>query len=254
MQRRSCHFLAARPIASLGPTGIGKSRLLAEFHRQLARGRVTWVEGRCVSYGTAIPYWLLLDLLRSNCGIVETDTPEAIIEKVRSGLQEVGMDPEQDSPVLLHLLGVREIDGSPALSNPEAVKAKAFEVFRQLSIKGSRSRPLVLVLEDLHWVDKISEEFLGFLAENAPDARILMLATYRPGIPSPVDRQVLCRADATATVIARRQPSNGSLGAQRRAPRRPGEPRKSSPRPTATRFSSSSWRCMRAKQRIFART
>jgi predicted ATPase len=119
--------------------------------------------------------------LRSNCGIDEADAPEAIIEKVRSGLQEVGMDPEQDSPVLLNLLGVREVGGSPALSNPEAVKAKAFEVFRQIVVEGSRLLPVVLVLEDHHWIDQVSEEFLGFLAESAPDARILMLATYRPG-------------------------------------------------------------------------
>src|SRR5207237_9470871 len=118
-----------------GEPGIGKSRLLAAFHRQLTQGRGTWVEGRCVSYGTAIPYWLLLDLLRSNCGIVETDAPDAIIEKVRSGLQEVGMDPEQDCPVLLHLLGVEDIGGSPALSNPAALKAKAFEIFRQITVK-----------------------------------------------------------------------------------------------------------------------
>jgi len=179
----------SQAVGVVGEPGIGKSRLLAEFHRQLTQGRITWVEGRCVSYGTAIPYCLLLDLLRSNCGIVETHTPEAIIERVRSSLQKVGMDPERDSPVLLHLLGVVDIDASPALSNPEAVKAKAFEIFRQISVKGSRSRPLVLVLEDLHWVDRISEEFLGFLAENAPDARILMLATYRPGYRPPwIDR------------------------------------------------------------------
>jgi tetratricopeptide (TPR) repeat protein len=175
----------SQAIGVVGEPGIGKSRLLVEFHRQLSPRRVTWVEGRCVSYGTAIPYWLLLDLLRSNCGIVETDTPDAIIDKVRSALQEVGMDPEQDSPVLLQLLGVDDIGGSPALANPEAVKAKAFEVFRQLSVNGSRQRPLVLALDDLHWVDKMSEEFLGLLGENAPDARILMLATYRPGYRPP---------------------------------------------------------------------
>jgi class 3 adenylate cyclase/tetratricopeptide (TPR) repeat protein len=175
----------AQAVGIVGEPGIGKSRLVAEFHRQLARGRVTWVEGRCVSYGTAIPYWLLLDLLRSNCGIVETDTPEAIIEKVRAGLQEVGMEPERDSPVLLHLLGVKEVGDSPALSNPEAVKAKAFEIFHQLSVKGSRLRPLVLALDDLHWIDKTSEEFLGLLGENAPDSRILLLATYRPGYRPP---------------------------------------------------------------------
>ena len=122
-------------VGIVGEPGIGKSRLLSEFRRQLASERVTWIEGRCVSYGTAIPYLLMLDLLRSNCGIVETDTPESMIEKVRSGLERVGMDPDQDSPVLLHLLGVKDAGAAPALSNPEAVKAKTFEIFRQVSIK-----------------------------------------------------------------------------------------------------------------------
>jgi class 3 adenylate cyclase/tetratricopeptide (TPR) repeat protein len=175
----------SQTLGIVGEPGIGKSRLLAEFRRELADGRVTWVEGRCVSYGTAIPYWLVLDLLRSHCGIIETDTPEAITRKVRSALEEVGMDPDEDSPVLLHLLGIKDAGSVPALSNPEAVKAKTFEVFRQLWINGSRRRPLVLVLEDLHWINKTSEELLGFVAQNIPGARILMLATYRPGYRPP---------------------------------------------------------------------
>jgi class 3 adenylate cyclase/tetratricopeptide (TPR) repeat protein len=169
----------------IGEPGIGKSRLLSEFRRQLAGERVTWIEGRCVSYGTAIPYLLMLDLLRSNCGVLETDTPEAMIAKVRSGLERVGIDPDQDSPVLLHVLGIKDTDSAPALANPEAVKAKTFEVFRQVTIKLSLERPLVLVLEDLHWVDKISEEFLWFLAENIGGTRVLMLATYRLGYRPP---------------------------------------------------------------------
>jgi len=128
---------------------------------------------------------LALDLLRSNWGIGEADTPDAVTDKVRLGLQAVGLDPDQDSPVLLHLLDIKNGDGSPALSNPQTVKEKAFEILRQLSIKVSHARPLVLVLEDLHWVDKVSEEFLGVLAENVRDARILLLATYRPGYRAP---------------------------------------------------------------------
>ena len=169
----------------IGEPGLGKSRLLSEFRRQLASERVTWIEGRCVSYGAAIPYLLMLDLLRSNCAILETDTPELIIGKVRSGMERVGMDPDQDSPVLLHLLGVKDAGAAPTLANPEAVKAKTFETFRQVTIKLSLERPLVLVLEDLHWVDKISEEFLGFLAENTGAVRVLMLATHRPGYRPP---------------------------------------------------------------------
>jgi class 3 adenylate cyclase/tetratricopeptide (TPR) repeat protein len=172
-------------IGVVGEPGIGKSRLLAEFHRQLAPESVTWVEGRCLSYGTSIPYLLVIDLLRGYCGIVETDTPDAIVEKVRSSLFELGLDPDQDGPVLLHLLGVKDIAGSPAPANPEAVRAKIFEVFRRLSIRGSRRRPLILVLEDLHWVDKVSEELLGLLTEDVSGASIFVLAAYRPGYRPP---------------------------------------------------------------------
>jgi class 3 adenylate cyclase/tetratricopeptide (TPR) repeat protein len=172
-------------VGLVGEPGIGKSRLLAEFRRQVTDGRVTWVEGRCLSYGTAIPYLLVLDLLRSNCGILETDTSDIVAERVRAGLREVGMDPDEDGLVLFHLLGIKEVTASPALSNPEAVKSKAFETLRLLTVKGSQERPLILVLEDLHWVDKISEEFLEFLAENIRDVRVLLLATYRPGYRPP---------------------------------------------------------------------
>jgi len=172
-------------VGVVGEPGIGKSRLLAEFRRQLGAERATWLEGRCLSYGTAIPYLLLLDILRGNCGIVESDSREAIAEKVSSGLLQVGIDPEQDGPVLFHLLGIEDRSGSPLLSNPEAVKATTFEVLRKLTIKLTLERPLILVLEDLHWIDKISEEFLGFLAENIPNARVLMLASYRPGYRPP---------------------------------------------------------------------
>jgi class 3 adenylate cyclase/tetratricopeptide (TPR) repeat protein len=173
-------------IAGLvGEPGIGKSRLISEFRRDLADGRVSWVESRCVSYATGIPYWLVLDLLRNNCAIVETDTPEIIIEKVRLSLQEVEMDVAHDAPILLHLLGIKEPGSTTALLNPEAVKSRAFDILCQVNIRGSRKRALVLVLEDLHWVDKISEEFIGFLAENAAGARILLLGTYRPGYRPP---------------------------------------------------------------------
>jgi class 3 adenylate cyclase len=71
----------SQAIGIVGEPGIGKSRLLAEFRRELADRRVTWVEGRCVSYGTAIPYGLLLDLLRSNCGMLESDTRRSSLRR-----------------------------------------------------------------------------------------------------------------------------------------------------------------------------
>jgi class 3 adenylate cyclase/tetratricopeptide (TPR) repeat protein len=172
-------------VGLVGEPGIGKSRLVAEFRRQLDDGRVTWVDGRCLSYGTGIPYVLALDLLRSHCGIGEADPPDLVAEKVRAGLAEVGMDPAEDAPVLLHLLDVKEAAAAPGLANPEAVKAKAFETFRRLGVKASLLRPVVLLLEDLHWIDRISEELIGYLAENFRETRLLLLATYRAGYRPP---------------------------------------------------------------------
>jgi predicted ATPase len=84
-------------VGIAGEPGIGKSRLLTEFHRQIGQGRVFWVGGRCLSYGTQIPYLLALDLLRSNWGIGEADSPEAITDKVRS---LVGLRGERLVPVV----------------------------------------------------------------------------------------------------------------------------------------------------------
>jgi class 3 adenylate cyclase/tetratricopeptide (TPR) repeat protein len=175
----------SQAVGLVGEPGIGKSRLLAEFRRRLGGECDFWVEGRCVSYGSQIPYWLVLDLLRSNCRIAENDTQAVITEKVRSSLQEVGMDPGLDSSLLLQLFGTKNGGSSATQSSPGVIKEKTFEALSQLSIKRSLRRPLVLALEDLHWIDKISEEFLGFLVENLPGARVLLIATYRPGYRPP---------------------------------------------------------------------
>ena len=185
-----------RPVAEgrgqalgiVGEPGIGKSRLLAEFRHRLGEAMI-WIEGRCLSYGTSVPYLLVLDLLRGLCRIGDTDMPGIVEEKLRSALGQVGMDPERDAPLLLHLLGIEAGGNALAVSSPEAVKAKAFQLLCQLFVNSSRPRPLVLMLEDLHWIDEVSDEFLAFLAESVGGARILLLATYRPGYRSPwIDR------------------------------------------------------------------
>lgn len=197
-----------RIVGIVGEPGIGKSRLIEEFHRKVADA-ITWVEGRCLSYGTMVPYLLVLDAFRNLCGLADSDTPETSIAKLSSTLQQVGMDPDEDSPLLLHLLGLRELNGAWALSSPEAVKAKAFETLRRVFIGASRRQPLVLALEDLHWLDKISEEFVGFLAEAIAGTRILVVATYRPGYRPPwIDRsyaaqtplEALSQADSRAVI------------------------------------------------------
>jgi transcriptional regulator with AAA-type ATPase domain/tetratricopeptide (TPR) repeat protein len=162
-----------------GEAGIGKSRLLFEFRKSLAGERVAFLEGRCASYGSAIPYFPVVDLVRMGCRIAESDTPEAIVAKVRAGLELVGMDPDEAAPYFHHLLGVKEGTERLAVLTPEAVQARTFEILRQTSLKSSRRRPLIVAVEDVHWIDSASDAYLAGLVESLPGAAILLVVTYR---------------------------------------------------------------------------
>src|SRR5262249_26476040 len=176
-------------VGIVGEAGQGKSRLLYEFRQRLQDKRVTYLEGRCLSYGSTIPYHPLIDVLRHNCGISETDSPEAIIEKVRFALQEVGMDPEKWAPYLLQLLGVKEGTESLAVLTPEAIRTRTFDTLKQMSLQGSQQRPLIAEIEDLHWIDHTSQDYLASFVESLPGAAVLLLTTYRPGYrPSWVEK------------------------------------------------------------------
>jgi class 3 adenylate cyclase/tetratricopeptide (TPR) repeat protein len=172
-------------VGLVGEPGMGKSRLLLEFRRSLAGRRVTYLEGRCLSYGSATPYLPLLDIVRANCGILDMDDAETITAKVMAAVREVDLEPKESASYLLHLLGVREATEQLALLSPEAIKARTFEFLRQMSLKGSHKRPILFVIEDLHWLDKTSEEFCASLVEAIAGARILLLYTYRPGYRPP---------------------------------------------------------------------
>jgi len=172
-------------VGIVGEPGMGKSRLVTELRRSLSGQRITLTEGRCLSYGSLTPYLPVRDHIRSNCGITDADAAPTVSEKLRFALDEIGLDPGEREPFLLHLLGVEEQAEALAGLTPEAVKARTFETLIQMSLNGSRRRPLVLVYEDLHWVDTITEELLTSMAHSLQGAAILLLCTYRPGYQAP---------------------------------------------------------------------
>src|SRR5438874_701812 len=126
-----------------------------------------------------------MDILRNNAGITETDSPEAMATKVRLSLQEVDLDPEEGAPYLLQLLGVKEGTEPLAMLSPEAIKTRTFATLRQMSLRGSQRQPLILAVEDLHWIDQTSEACFASLVESLAGAPILLLCTYRPGYRPP---------------------------------------------------------------------
>jgi DNA-binding NtrC family response regulator/tetratricopeptide (TPR) repeat protein len=191
-----------RTIGIVGEAGLGKSRLLFEFHRRLEWPAIDYISGRCLSYGGGTPYLPLTDVIRNAFGIADTDASHTIVERIGAGLAALGLDSSDEAPCLLRML---EVDTGSADSltglSPEAVKERTFETLRQVLARRAQQQPLVLVLEDLHWIDRTSEEWLASLVESLPRARMLLLVTYRPGYRPPW----IERSDAT-------QLSLGALG------------------------------------------
>jgi class 3 adenylate cyclase/tetratricopeptide (TPR) repeat protein len=160
--------------------GVGKSRLLYEFRKAVAHEDLTFLEGRCLSYSRAVAYHPLIDILKANFDIHEGDGDFEIREKVKRGLKMLGADEASILPYLLELLAVKDSGIEKIPMSPEVKKNRIVEAFKQIALKGSEIRPLILAYEDLHWIDKSSEELLKNVLESIPGARILMIFTYRP--------------------------------------------------------------------------
>ena len=172
-------------VGIVGEAGLGKSRLLEEFRQHLGAYQVTYAAGQCLAYGSTSPYRLVAELLRECCGIAEGDSLETITTKARAGLQTAGLDPDLETPYLLHLLGMPVASDQFAGLSAEALKVRTFEMLQQMLLNYSRQQPLVLAVENLHWIDPTSEEFLTSLVERLAGVPVLLLATYRPGYRPP---------------------------------------------------------------------
>ena len=164
-----------------GEAGIGKSRLLLEFNRLMSDEHVTWLEGQCISYGKNIPYLPIIDILKRNFGVEEGDNDAAIIERVEAGTSGWDEATRATVPYLRYLLSIHPGDPTVVVMDPMERRAGIFDSLRALILEESRRGPLVVVVEDLHWVDEKSEEALAALVDVVATVPVLLLLSYRPG-------------------------------------------------------------------------
>jgi hypothetical protein len=160
--------------------GVGKSRLLYEFRKAVANEDVTFLEGKCLSYSRGVTYHPIIDIFKSNFDIREKDGDPEITEKVKKGLKILRANEASTLPYLLELLSVKESGIDQIPMSPEHRKDRMIETMIRIPLKGSEIRPLIMAVEDLHWIDKSSEDALKYLLESISGARILLIFTYRP--------------------------------------------------------------------------
>jgi len=167
-QQRSCQL-----VSIVGEPGVGKSRLCAELLTYLEKrpGLVRWRQGRCLPYGEWIAFWALGEIVKAECGILESDSPAEVSAKLD---RAVPPSVEERSWLLARLRPLIGFVGEPV------AQEESFAAWRAFVELLAADNPCVLVVEDLHWADSVLLAFLEHLADWAQDVPLLVLCTTRP--------------------------------------------------------------------------
>jgi class 3 adenylate cyclase/tetratricopeptide (TPR) repeat protein len=168
-------------VGIVGEPGVGKSRLLYEFRKSMEGGRLTWLEGHCAAYGQTTPYLPVLEILQTNFQVEEGDNTLQIQAKLHEGVRQLDPTLEGILPFLGELFGLLGEGDRLKHLDPKDKRQKTFEAIRTLTAAGSQRRPHVVIVEDLHWIDKTSEDWFAFLIESLAGMSLLLLTTHRPG-------------------------------------------------------------------------
>jgi tetratricopeptide (TPR) repeat protein len=189
-------------LAMIGEPGVGKSRLVHEFTRhQLPPGWLV-LEGTSVSYGTATPYFPLIELLCRYFGIAARESSQNIRKQVVKKVLELDSTLKDTIPPILSLLGAfpddkttpvdHQRDWLPEMQDigdmikrfdsmdPQQRRRQILDALKRICIRESQRQSLLLVFEDLHWIDHETQAFLDGLVDSLPMARLMLLVNYRP--------------------------------------------------------------------------
>jgi tetratricopeptide (TPR) repeat protein len=167
-------------VAVVGDPGVGKSRLFWEFtHGHRAQGWLI-VESCSVSYGKTTAFLPIIDLLRAFFQIEANDEGRKICEKLTGKLLSLDRALEPVLPALLWLLDVPIEDAQWQRLEPQQRRERALNGIKRMLLRESQEQPLLILFEDLHWIDPDTQALLDGLVESLPTARVLMLVNYRP--------------------------------------------------------------------------
>ena len=173
---RASQSNAAQLVTISGEPGVGKTRLVSEFRRVMDERSdlVWWRQGHCLPYGDGISFWALGEIVKAHAGVLDGEPTETVRSKVLSSAVDLIESDQEASWVgqrLLELIGIAEGDSS---------RTERFSAWTQFLETLASRRPLVMVIDDLHWADSDLVEFLDELVERVEGVPLLLVATARP--------------------------------------------------------------------------
>lgn len=166
-------------VGVVGEAGIGKSRFILEMHGKTGE-KIIAIETRCLQHSSNIPFLPIRQSFQSFLDIGEGESREKINKKLETRLESLDRDLIEFFPAFRHLLSLPTRDNQWENYDPKEKRTKLFEAIRNLFIRLSQDTPLVLVIDDLQWLDKTSEEFIHYFIEWISNTKILLLLLYRP--------------------------------------------------------------------------
>jgi class 3 adenylate cyclase/tetratricopeptide (TPR) repeat protein len=172
-------------VGIVGEAGVGKSRLLLEFRAGLSEDQNTYLEGRCVQYGSAMAYLPILGILRSYFDIKDGEPETTVNQRMKEKILHFDENLKHLILPFQEILSLKVENKDYLQIDSQQRKMMAFDAVRDLFVRESHNKPLVLVIEDLHWIDKTSEKLLDHLIGSLPNTRILLILLYRPEYTHP---------------------------------------------------------------------
>ena len=174
-----------RVVGVIGEAGIGKSRLCFEFAEHCRGKGIRVFEARVLAHGRATPFQPVLELLRDYFGLRVKEAADISRRRVLDRLAALCFS-EQISFVLLEFLGLADPRQAPVKLDPKARKTLLLDFVRTLPRSGPRDVTTVVIIEDLHWIDAASEEFIEALVDAVVGATTLLVVNFRPGFAAPL--------------------------------------------------------------------
>jgi class 3 adenylate cyclase/tetratricopeptide (TPR) repeat protein len=175
------HDSRGQLVAVVGEPGVGKSRLVYEFTHSHRTQDWLILEAGSVSYGKATSYLPVIDLLKAYFKIHDRETHREIREKVTGKLLTLDESLKPALPAVLALLDVPVEDADWQALDPAQRRRRTLDAVKQLLLRESQGQRVLVVFEDLHWIDAETQALLDALVESLPTARVLLLVNYRPG-------------------------------------------------------------------------